>query len=195
MPKSKTPAPAVQLSVPVQLIERRIYLIRGQKVMLDSDLAELYQVPTFRLNEAVKRNSDRFPEDFMFQLTQEEAQALTSQFAMSKTGRGGRRTTPYAFTEQGVAMLSSVLNSDRAVRVNIAIMRAFVKMREVLATHKELAREIEKLQATQKDHAVMLALVVRDMQTLAKSVKKEFKQLRKPHRRQARIGFRAPDEQ
>ena len=182
-----------QLPVPVELIERRIYLIRSQKVMLDCDLAELYQVPTFRLNEAVKRNRNRFPEDFMFQLTEEEAQSLTSQFAMSKTGRGGRRTLPYAFTEQGVAMLSSVLNSDRAVMVNIAIMRAFVKMRELLATHKDLADKIAKLETTQKDHALMLALVVKDIQTLAKSVKREFKQLRAPRRQKARIGFRPPE--
>src|SRR6266702_7176666 len=134
MPK-KLFSPTERLPVPLELIERRIYVIRGQKVMLDTDLAELYQVATFRLNEAVKRNADRFPEDFMFQLTKEEADALTSQFAMSKTGRGGRRTLPYAFTEHGVAMLSSVLNSDRAVRMNILIIRAFVQLRELLATH------------------------------------------------------------
>jgi hypothetical protein len=101
--------------VPVELIERRIYLIRGQKVMLDSDLAELYQVQTFRLNEQVKRNRTRFPQDFMFQLTKEETRSLTSQSARSKPRRGGRRAFPYAFTEQGVAMLSTVLNSDRAI--------------------------------------------------------------------------------
>src|ERR1035438_1084237 len=104
MPK-KLSSPADQLPLPVELVERRIYLVRGQKIMLDSDLAELYQVPTFRLNEAVKRNRDRFPEDFMLQLTREEARDLTSQIAISKNGRGGRRTAPYAFTEQGVAML------------------------------------------------------------------------------------------
>src|SRR5512133_1679647 len=106
MPKKQTVAG--QLPVPVELIERRIYVIRGQKVMLDRDLAGLYNVPTFRLNEAVKRNRNRFPEDFMVQLTPEES--LTSQIAMSN-GRGGRRTLPYAFTEHGVAMLSSVLHS------------------------------------------------------------------------------------
>src|SRR5215831_16064430 len=116
MPETTAPH---DLSVQVEFVARKIYVIRGQKVMLDSDLADLYQVPTFRLNEAVKRNRDRFPEDFMFQLTKEEADALTSQFAMSKTGRGGRRTIPYVFTEHGVAMLSSVLNSHRAVQMNI----------------------------------------------------------------------------
>jgi ORF6N domain-containing protein len=104
-------SPADRLPVPVQLIERRIYVIRGQKVMLDSDLAELYQVTTGNLNLAVRRNSSRFPEDFMFQLTKKEADSLLLQIARAKTGRGGRQTPPYAFTEQGVAMLSSVLNS------------------------------------------------------------------------------------
>jgi ORF6N domain len=166
-------SPADQLPVPVETIERRIYLIRGQKVMLDSDLAELYRVPTFRLNEAVKRNRKRFPEDFMLQLTAEEAQSLTSQIAMSKAGRGGRRTLPYAFTEHGVAMISSVLNSDSAVQMNILIIRAFVKLRELLATHKDLARKIEELETTQRhqartqqQHASILVSVVHDIQKL-----------------------------
>jgi len=115
--------------------------------MLDSDLAQLYGVETFNLNKAVKRNIDRFPNDFMFQLTKEEADSLRFQIGMSKTiGRGGRRYLPYAFTEQGVAMLSSVLNSKRAVQVNIAIIRAFVKLREMLATHKDLARKLEEME-------------------------------------------------
>src|SRR6266498_434189 len=124
-------------TIPVELVERRIYLIRGQKVMLDSDLAELYQVLTKNLNLAVRRNLDRFPEDFMFQLTAEEAESLRLQFATSNVGRGGRRYMPYAFTEHGVAMLSSVLNSPRAVQMNILIIRAFVKLREMLASHKD----------------------------------------------------------
>jgi len=139
-------------AVLVASVERRIYFIRGQKVMLDTDLAELYHVPTFRLNEQVKRNRHRFPSDFMFQLKPNEAEPLTSQFAMSKTGRGGRRTLPFAFTEQGVAMLSSVLNSERAVQVNIAIMRAFVKLREIIATHKELAEKIAELERKYQRH-------------------------------------------
>jgi len=106
--------------IPVEIIEKKILLIRGEKVMLDADLAELYGVETFNLNKAVKRNIDRFPEDFMFQLSKEEADSLRFQIGMSKeTGRGGRRYLPYVFTEQGVAMLSSVLNSKRAVHVNI----------------------------------------------------------------------------
>ncbi len=141
------------VTVPIQLIERRIYLIRGHKVMVDVDLAELYDVATYRLNEAVKRNSSRFPSDFMFQLNKREAESLRSQLAISnasqgglrsqfatsktstKPSRGGRRYLPYAFTEQGVAMLSSVLNSERAIEVNIAIMRAFVKLRQMLPPH------------------------------------------------------------
>jgi len=131
--------------VPTEVVERRIFVIRGQKVMLDSHLAELYEVPTYRLNEAVKRNRRRFPVDFMFQITRREAESLTSQTAMSKPGRGGRRTLPYVFTEQGVAMLSTVLNSERAITVNIAIMRAFVRLRELIATHKDLAERIASI--------------------------------------------------
>jgi len=134
------------------MIERRIYFIRGQKVMLDTDLAELYGVPTYRLNEQVKRNLPRFPEDFMYRLKAKEAKSLTSQIAMSNIGRGGRRTLPYVFTEQGVAMLSSVLNSERAVQVNIAIMRAFVNLREALVSHKELAQKITDLERKCQQH-------------------------------------------
>lgn len=135
--------------LPPEFIERRILLVRGHKVMLDSHLAALYQVPTSRLNEAVKRNHRRFPDDFMFQLTKEEAGILTSQFAIAKLGRGGRRSLPYVFTEQGVAMLSSVLNSQRAIAVNIAIMRTFVRLRQILATHQELA---DRLTAMEKKY-------------------------------------------
>ena len=138
---------AEQSLVPVEVIEKRILLIRGHKVMLDSDLAELYQVPTKSLNLAVKRNAARFPDDFMFRLTQAEAD-LRFQIETSKR-RGGRRYLPYAFTEQGVAMLSSVLNSTRAVQVNIAIMRTFVRLRQILATHKDIA---EKLQAMERKY-------------------------------------------
>jgi hypothetical protein len=133
--------------VPLEIIESRIYLIRGHKVMIDRDLAELYGVKTSNLNKAVKRNIDRFPSDFMFQLTKEEADSLRFQLGTSKAeGRGGRRYLPYVFTEQGVAMLSSVLNSDRAIQVNIAIMRTFVKLREMIATHKDLAHKLDELE-------------------------------------------------
>ncbi len=147
-------------------IERRIYVIRAQKVMLDSDLAELYKVPTYRLNEAVKRNRERFPRDFMFQLSQKEAECLTSQIAMSNAGRGGRRTLPYVFTEHGVAMLSSVLNSDRAVQVNIAVMRAFVRLRQMIATHKELAHKIDELERKFAEHDSQLQTVFQAIREL-----------------------------
>ena len=127
-------------------VEQRIFLIRGQKVMLDADLAELYGVPTKSLNLAVKRNADRFPEDFAFQLTEDEVAGLRFQFETTKRGRGGRRYRPYAFTEQGVAMLSSVLRSPRAVQVNIAIMRAFVRLREMLMSNADLARKLLALE-------------------------------------------------
>jgi len=127
-------------------IESRILLMRGHKVMLDSDLADLYQVSTRRLNEQVQRNRERFPGDFMFQLTSEEAEALRSQFATSNRGRGGRRYSPYAFTEQGVAMLSSVLRSKRAVLVNVEIMRTFVRLRRLLADHADLQQHLDQLE-------------------------------------------------
>jgi ORF6N domain len=114
--------------------------------MLDADLAVLYGVSTKRLNEQVRRNRSRFPDDFMFQLTREEVRSLRSQIATSKQGRGGRRYAPLVFTEQGIAMLSTVLNSERAIQVNIEIMRAFVRLREMIATHKDLARKLEALE-------------------------------------------------
>ena len=127
-------------------IEKMIYLIRGQKVMLDSDLAELYGVETRIINRDVRRNLQRFPIDFMFQLSIEEYTALKSQFGISKDGRGGRRTIPYAFTENGVAMLSSVLNSDRAISINISIMRIFTKLRSFLLLEKNLSERMDKLE-------------------------------------------------
>ena len=127
-------------------VSNRIYLARRMKVMLDSDLAELYGVTTFNLNKAVKRNLDRFPKDFMFQLSPEETASLTFQIGISKKGRGGRRYMPYVFTEQGVAMLSSVLNSKRAIHVNIQIMRAFVRIRESEGTHRDLLLKIEQME-------------------------------------------------
>jgi phage regulator Rha-like protein len=134
-------------------IEKKIYLIRNQKVMIDQDLAELYNVSTGRLNEQVKRNLDRFPKDFMFQLSKTEYNTIRSQIAILKTGRGRhRKYLPYAFTEQGVAMLSSVLKSKRAVQVNIQIMRAFVKLREILSTHKELAQKLKELELKMDSH-------------------------------------------
>ncbi len=170
MPKKPPPATKATslLPVPVEIIERRIYLIRGQKVMLDNDLAPLYQVETSNLNKAVKRNLNRFPGDFMFQLSQEEARSLRFQIGMSKPGggRGGRRYLPYAFTEHGVAMLSSVLNSERAVAMNILIIRAFVRLREILATNKDLARKIEELELRQEVQASHIANIYQIVKSL-----------------------------
>ena len=145
MKKLKSQIVTSSLAIPAERIERRILLIRGQRVMLDMDLAELYRVTTKRLNEQVRRNIDRFPEDFMFMLTKKETEILRSQFATSSSW-GGRRYLPLAFTEEGVAMLSSVLRSRRAVQVNIAIMRAFVKLREMLASHRDLARRLVEME-------------------------------------------------
>ena len=126
-------------------IEKMIYVIRGQKVMLDSDLAELYEVETKVLNQAVKRNPDRFPEDFMFQLTSEEYQLLKSQIVTSKMGRGGKQKLPFVFTENGLAMLSGVLNSSRAIQVHIAIMRIFTRLRSFLAIETATSDKVDEL--------------------------------------------------
>jgi hypothetical protein len=140
-PKSETNT-MNQIPAPVELIERQIYLIRGQKVMLDKDLANLYRTSTKAFNQAVHRNRDRFPEDFMFQFTKEELENWRSQIVTSNpSAKMSLRRAPYAFTKQGVAMLSSVLHSQRAIQMNILIIRVFVKLREILATHKDLARK------------------------------------------------------
>jgi hypothetical protein len=168
--------------VPVEIIERKIYLIRGCKVMLDSDLAELYQVLTKVLNQAVRRNFDRFPSDFMFQLNAEELEGLRSQIVTSKVGRGGRRYMPYAFTEHGVAMLSSVLSSKRAIALNILIIRAFVRLREYLATHKDLARKLEDIERTQLEHSAHIEQIYGYIQQLIEPA---------PESSKRRIGFNA----
>ncbi len=129
-----------------EIIEQKIYLIRGQKVMLDRDLASLYQVDTRSLNQAVKRNLERFPREFMFQLNNDENKSLISQSVISNTKRGGTRHLPYAFTEHGILMLSSVLNSKRAIQVNIEIMKTFIKMRKMLAMHKDILRKVEEME-------------------------------------------------
>ena len=157
MPR-KQPPTAAALPVPLEQIERRIYLIRGVKVMLDRDLADLYGVPTKGFNQAVKRNKRRFPEDFMFRLTAPEARILRSQ-SVTLDGGPGRHSkyAPYAFTEQGVAMLASVLRSRRAIETSIAIVRVFVRLRQMLASHKELSRQLADLERTQKEHAAHIA--------------------------------------
>jgi hypothetical protein len=146
--------------LPATQISQRIYLLRGTRVMLDADLALLYRVSTKNLNKAVKRNAVRFPNDFMFQLKPEEAKILRFQPGTSSVSHGGRRYLPFAFTEQGIAMLSSVLHSARAVQVNIAIMRAFLQLRAMLATHEDLRRKIDEMEKRYDSqfHAVFATL-------------------------------------
>ncbi|MDD5465685.1 MAG: ORF6N domain-containing protein [Candidatus Omnitrophica bacterium] len=149
--------------ISAEVVATKILLVRGRKVMLDRDLAELYGVKTRDLNKAVARNRSRFPDDFMYQLTREEVAILKFQFGTSSWG--GTRKPPNVFTEQGVAMLSGVLHSKRAVQVNIAIMRAFVKSRELLLTHKELAQKLEELERKYQLHET-------DIQVIFEAIKK-----------------------
>lgn len=139
-------------SVTIEIVQNRIHLIRGQKVMLDSELAGLYGVETKALNRAVKRHATRFPDDFLLHLTPKEVANLRYQIGTSSLGYGGRRYRPYAFTEQGIAMLSSVLNSERAVQVNILIVRAFVQLRSLLASHRKLAEKLAQLERRLEGH-------------------------------------------
>jgi phage regulator Rha-like protein len=162
------PAPK-QLLVP-RPVESLIHVIRGQKVMLDADLAELYGVETGHLNRAVRRNPSRFPEDLMFQLTEEEVALLRCQIGISKDGRGGRRYWPYAFTEHGGVMLSSVLNSERAVQMNLLIVRAFVRLRELIATNKDIAARVEKLERGHERTASVIEILVEDIDRLGRKV-------------------------
>jgi hypothetical protein len=183
---AKKPSTTVQV-IPVEFIERKIYLIRGYKVMLDSDLAELYQVPTKVLNQAVRRNLDRFPAEFMFQLNDEELKNWRSRIVTSKPGaKMGLRRPPYAFTEHGVAMLSSVLTSKRAVELNILIIRAFVRLREYLATHKDLARKLEDVERTQQEHSAHIQQIYDYIQRLLDPAP--------PRLPKRRIGFATPEE-
>jgi hypothetical protein len=161
--------------IPVERIAHLIFVFRKQKVMLDSDLAILYGVSTGHLNRAVKRNPDRFPPDFMFQLTLEE---LKCQFGISKPSRGGRRRSrPFAFTEQGVAMLSSVLQSERAVKINIAIMRAFVKLREMLETNRELARKFSELEQRVDKHDEEITAILEAIRQMIAPPKKARREI------------------
>jgi hypothetical protein len=173
------PAPIEQ----TERIARRIHVLRGERVMLDEDLAVLYGVPTKRLNEAVGRNLPRFPDDFMFRLTKDEATALKSQFATSNGGRGGRRrSTPRAFTEEGVAMLSSVVHSPRAVAVSILIMRAFVQLRRAQDQLFEFRQRIEELAGRVQDHDELLSEILQALEALE----------RPPSRPARPLGFRPP---
>ena len=158
-------------------VERKIFMIRGQKVMLSNDLAGLYGVEVGAFNQAVKRNIERFPEDFMFQLSTKEFENLKSQFVISSWG--GTRTAPYAFTEQGVAMLSSVLRSRRAIRVNIEIMGTFARLKEILASNKDFARRLEELERKFNSHDAQFQAVFDAIRELMKV----------PEKPKRRIGF------
>ena len=152
--------------IPDEIIMNKIYYIRGHKTMLASDLAELYNIETRVLNQSVNRNLKRFPPDFMFQLSENEYSSLTSQIVMSKKGRGGRRVLPFVFTEHGVLMLSSVLNSDRAIEVNIQVMRIFTKIRQMLFDNKELRLEIEKIKSKINNQDKNMEIVFRYLDEL-----------------------------
>jgi hypothetical protein len=168
--------------IPVDRIEKAILLIRGQKVMLDADLAELYGVETRVLVQAVKRNMERFPQDFMFQLNKDAVDFLRSQIVTLKKGRGQHsKYLPYAFTEQGVAMLSSVLRSRRAIQVNIEIMRAFIRLRQMLASHVELARKLDALEKKYDAQFKQVFEAIRQLMT-------------PPEPKRRPIGFRKGDE-
>ena len=182
------------LIVSQKKIEAQILDIRGQRVILDSDLAKIYGVPTFRFNEAVKRNRDRFPKDFMFRLTREEVTILTSQNAMSRSGHGGRRTLPYAFTEHGAVMAANILKSPRAVQMSVFVVRAFVKMRQLLVAQRDLAKklfELEKKLTERLDvHETAIVEVLRQITTLLTPPPPKPKP--EPPRRQ--IGFRVEEK-
>lgn len=156
-----------------ELIEQKIYLIRGQKIMLDRDLAVLYKVSVKRLNEAVKRNKKRFPEDFMFKLKKDEINGSRSQNAIL-TEKNYDVYSPYAFTEQGVAMLSSVLNSDRAIAVNIQIVRTFIKLRQLLSTHKEMLEKIEKMEKNYDRQFRIVFDILRELQNPPEKHRKQI---------------------
>jgi hypothetical protein len=178
------------------LIQSRILTLRKQRVMLDADLAELYGVQTKVLVQAVKRNLVRFPSDFMFQLSSDEFADLKSQTVTSSTGHGGRRTAPYAFTEQGVAMLSSVLGSSRAVAVNIEIMRTFVRVRALAATHADLAKRLAELEAKTETIALQQDALGRATRHQLKQVFDALRELMTPPDPPKRpIGFVIPRDQ
>jgi hypothetical protein len=166
-------------------LEKRIFVIRGHQVMLDEDLADLYGVETKRLIEQVKRNLERFPDDFMFQLRKDEAAALRSQIATSNVGRGGRRYAPYVFTEQGVAMLASVLRSKTAIAVNIEIMRAFVELRRLANSYAEIEKRLEQVERGMGEHDEQLAQVFGALRQL----------ITPPARPKRPIGFRVRDDE
>ena len=179
MTKSKT-----HIIVSDETIINKIFLIRGKKVLLDKDLATLYGVTTGNLNKAIARNPKRFPDDFMFQLTKDEFDNLIFQNGTSRSGWGGTRKLPNVFTEQGVAMLSSVLNSEIAIEVNIRIIRIFTRIREVLLTHKEILLKLEQLEKKLTDHDEEIEIIFNTLKELIKPEKKEL----------TKIGYKIPEK-
>lgn len=167
-------------SIPHEVIVTKIHLLRNQKIILDKDLAELYGVTTGNLNKAVKRNLRRFPADFMFQLNEEEFKSLMFQSGISKTRHGGTRKLPFAFTEQGVAMLSGVLTSERAIHVNIEIIRIFIKLREMLLTHKDILIKLDEIESQVSRHNKEIQFVFDALKQL----------LQKPEEERSKIGFK-----
>ena len=159
--------------IPAEGVDSKIHLIRGQRVMLDSDLAAIYGVPTMRLNEQFKRNRQRFPVDFAFQLTPDEFAALISQIAISKKGRGGRRKLPWVFTEHGAIMLAAILNSERAVEMSVFVVRAFVQMREVLLGNKQLAVKLAELERRVGGHDEVIADLITAIRKLLEAPAEE----------------------
>lgn len=151
--------------IPLERIEQKIYVIRGERVMLDSDLAEIYGVETRVFNQAVKRNLNRFPEDFMFQLTEEEHEVLRSQIVISKTGRGGRRYLPYVFTEHGAIMAANILNSEKAVTASVQVVRAFVKLRQILIKNADLAKKLEEMEKKYDSQFKIVFQAIRQLMT------------------------------
>jgi hypothetical protein len=166
--------PKNTIAIPDEVVMNKIYLIRGQKVMLDKDLSELYGVETKRLNEQVKRNIDRFPEDFMFQLTNQEFTNLKSQFATSSWG--GRRTLPLAFTEHGVLMLSSILNSERAIKVNIQIMRIYTRIRQMILANNEILQRLDKIEHKLAEHDNQILVIFEYLKQLEQAKQSELEQ-------------------
>jgi hypothetical protein len=157
------------ISIPEETLVNKIYIIRGVKVMLDKDLAELYDIETKRLKEQVRRNIDRFPEDFMFEMTKQELEDWRSQFATSNKEIMGLRVAPFVFTEHGVLMLSSILNSQRAIKVNIQIMRIFTKMKEMILNHKDILLKLEKMEKKMANHDEDIAVLFGYLKQLLKS--------------------------
>jgi len=177
------------IKVPDELVINRIYVVRGIKVMLDRDLAELYGVETKVLKQAVKRNINRFPSDFMFEMSPSEFEEWRNEFVVSAEDKKGLRYAPFCFTEQGVAMLSSVLNSDRAIMVNIQIIRVFTKMREMLETHKEILQKLEKLQRKDIEQDEKIMLIFEYMKQFEESKIEELE-----HKNRRKIGYKKEEE-